>query len=71
MSHSLEKIKLKAFNGDNNVQKEVEKIISEFNIKCVIETGTYQAFTTRFIANMNPDLIIHSIEIWDVPIKNL
>ena len=49
MSHSLEKIKLKAFNRDNNVQKEVEKIISNFNIKCVIETGTYQAFTTRLL----------------------
>lgn len=50
-----------AFNRDPIIEKEMKRIVSRFDINCVIETGTWKAISTRFFATIVPE--VHSIEI--------
>ena len=50
-----------AFNCDLIVQEEIQKIITTFNIKYVIETGTNVGYTTEFFSVNGCD--VSSIEI--------
>jgi len=37
-----------AFNSDTKVCEEILKLKNLFDIKCVIETGSYEGNTTKF-----------------------
>jgi len=50
-----------AFNRDPLIQKEIERIIKEFNIEYAVETGTYKGATTSFLANLVKK--VYSVEI--------
>lgn len=41
-----------SFNGDTLIQAEIKKLINDFGIKTIIETGTYQGDTTLDFATM-------------------
>lgn len=43
---------IESFNGDTFIQAEIRKIVNEFGIKTIIETGTYQGNTTLDFATM-------------------
>lgn len=45
------------FNGDTYISQEIRKLISKYNIKTIIETGTWSAHTTREFATMGPNVI--------------
>jgi hypothetical protein len=52
-----------SFNSDPVVQKEIERLKEIFNIKCAIETGTYNGETTKFLAQKFEE--VYSVEITD------
>ena len=41
-----------AFNGDRYVLHEVKKIVKDFNIKNIFETGTYLGATTKVLSSV-------------------
>lgn len=48
---------MKAFNGDTYMKLEFEKLIKEYGIKTIIETGTYKGDTTLVLADMVENVI--------------
>jgi hypothetical protein len=56
-----EEIIYNAFGGDRYIFDEVSKLVTENNIKTIIETGTYKAETTLALRLLCTN--IHSIEI--------
>jgi predicted O-methyltransferase YrrM len=53
----------KAFNGDHLILEEFKKLIKNFNIKYIIETGTFEGDTTMALACIAQH--VHTIEISD------
>lgn len=58
--HNMEKL---AFNSDSKVCEEIIKLRDLFKIKCVVETGSYEGNTTRFLGE-NFEKVL-SVEITD------
>lgn len=52
---------MKAFNGDFLVMEEFIRLKEEFDLKVVIETGTYHGDTTKALADIFPE--VHTIEL--------
>jgi hypothetical protein len=52
-----------SFNSDPVVQKEISRLRNTFNIKCAIETGTYNGETTKFLGETFEE--VYSVEITD------
>ena len=50
-------IKIVPFNGDIYIGKEIKKLIKQFNVNTIIETGTWSAHTTREFATYGPKVI--------------
>jgi len=57
---SLEYLK-KALNGDNIVQKMVQKVIEDNNIETIIETGTHVGHSTFFFSKLVKNVITTEI----------
>ncbi len=47
---------MEPFNSDKIVEKEIIKLKELFNVKAVVETGTYFGVTTKFFCE-NFDLV--------------
>jgi len=52
-----------AFNGQISKQQIFQRIISEYKLAAVIETGTYTGLTTYYMSEQLPDTSIHTIEL--------
>ena len=61
--HNTEYLKRNAlgFEGDNFIATKLEQLIKEFNIKTVVETGTYLGYTTKRFASMVDE--VYTVEI--------
>lgn len=68
-----------AFNGDPAVEREVRRLVKAFDVKHIIETGTFKGGTTTTLASMvdRVDTVEINEEFWTAartacaPIKNI
>ena len=54
------------FANDRMLQLMVGKLIKDFSVSCFVETGTYEADTTCFMADNYPRLRILSCELDEI-----
>jgi hypothetical protein len=54
---------MSSFNSDPIVEREIKRIKEIFNIKCAIETGTYNGETTKFLGEIFEN--VYSVELSD------
>ena len=43
----------KGYEGDENIHEEIKSLVKKFNVKTIIETGTYLGHTTRRLDQQN------------------
>lgn len=56
-------VKSGAFNMDIEEENTIKNLITKFNIKCCVETGTYTGCTTEWFSNIVDD--VYTVEITD------
>ena len=50
-----------ALNGDRVAREEFARLVKDYQIRSIVETGTYHGITTEYLASLVP--LVHSIEI--------
>jgi hypothetical protein len=46
-----------AFDGDSYIESEIRRLVKLWEIKTIVETGTYEGKTTRALADIGPEVV--------------
>lgn len=52
----------RACNGDSIARAELARLVEQYKVHGVVETGTFKGYTTWFLASLSTMPIVHSIE---------